>query len=349
MSYYGDYTPLTYERIKNKHARTQPYRGTENYPYVTRTHRHKFFVPVEVNGEIEYHMNYYWGYRKDLMSHAEYEQASQYMSNSQKRKWSIASPEYNEGQSFYYKYTKISEPYGILRKDNTLEITSTDMHQGLRMHLTDMLRGIYVMTDCLSGGAIITDTWRESSRRLKIPLFKGLRFNTETFEIHESSRFLIDVKRVDRTKSTKVMKERKDKFDLIKAFSKTMTKEVFVEEMKNIAQEYKIFKDDRTHYLRPDADDISIKQFDENPMDSMYLTLITKAVSNSRWIARDGDNTYYDPSWYAHKAEQHIKHNLKHLHDTFNHVKYWDFDKVYPQSRWDIEITDMQGNKIRQL
>ena len=61
------------------------------------------------------------------------------------------------------------------------------------------------------------------------------------------------------------------------------------------------------------------------------------------------DSLYYDVPWYARKAENELRLNLKYRHETFTKLKYWDFDKVYPQSKWGVDIFDINGNKLEQL
>jgi hypothetical protein len=343
---------LTYERFKNLHKNVAPYRGTNQIPYADRTHRHKFFSPVEVNGEIEYHLSYYWEWEREFMDMAEFEQAKEHMGKRLLNSWHQSSPDYCDGQSYYYKYYRDIKPYGILRSDNTLEIVSDNMHQGLRMHLSDNLsRGAYVMRDCNSGGSIITDSWREARRQLKLPIFKGMRFSIDTLEMHESSRYIIDVKRVDRKKSNEVLKSYKDSFTLMNTFYKSMDKDAFTSELKETAKEYLLDEDNQ--YIRPSvnrAHKIGAEMFKDNPMLASYLTILSGGYGNARWVAKmSSDSLYYDVPWYARRAENDLRLNLKYRHDTFTRLKYWHFDRVYPQSKWGVDIFDINGNKLEQL
>lgn len=336
---------FNYEGLKRIHELDKPYRGTNNYAYYDRNHRHKYFIPVEVNGETEYHMHYYWVWKEEYMSVADYEQAKEHMSKRELDKWHQYTLDNDVVIPYWRKWYKADKPYGIIRSDNTIEFVTDDFHQGLRMHLTDLTQKVF-MQDCKSGGTIITNHWYAPRQSFKRPVFMNMRISLDTFEPHESSRYTIDIKSLDRKKSNQLFKSHDDKFKLSETFYKTMDEKAFLDDVKELIN----------HHLPDGWDNESLKAlsvkanaiWDTNPIESSLLNMIANGVYNILWTSRN-DRLWYEPIKYFHKFKRIYKKHLQINNDVFNKQRFWDFDAYYPASNWAMELRDTNGNLLTQV
>ena len=336
---------FNYIGLKQIHETAKPYRNTNNYPYYDRNHRHKYFIPVEVNGEVEYHMHYYWKWTEQHMSVADFEQAKEHMGVRELEKWHQYTVDNDVPIPYWRKWYRADSPFGIIRSDNSIEFVTEDFHQGLRMHLTDMT-GKYFMRDCKSGGTIMVNHYYAPRQTYKRPMFMNMRVDLDTLEPHESSRYTIDIKTLDRKKSNELFKLQESKFNLLETFYKAMDEESFINDIKDIIKEF--------DEAQPNAHGHSALQhkaidlWDTNPVESSMMSIIGKGIYNIYWGVR-GDKLRYQPIEFFKCFKRKFRKDLQKTSDIFNKQRYWDFDAYYPTSNWDIELRDSNGNLLKQL
>lgn len=340
MSYDGN---ISYNRLMWICKNTKPYRNTNEYPYSDRHHRYKYFIPVEVNGKIEFKVHYYWGSEEIRYSMEEFERFSHTLSKIQREKYYRYESSVENGDIPYMsKFLTKHRPFGVVRDDNTIEILSDRMGQGDRMIISEQL-GVkaYFMQESSSGGVIFTDRYSQANRTLKRPAFKGMRFNITTGELHESSRYKINVKVVDRKKSNELLKEHKDKLAMLKMFYNTTDVATMSADMKGVITKEEM--DKSIDYLQR-AREI----WESDPVASSYYYMLGYYVGNAYWALRY-DNQLNPPSLIYKALITKIKKDLQGNSDIFTKHSYWDFDNMYPTARWGLEITDMQGNQLKQI
>ena len=337
MSYDGN---ISYNQLMWMYKNIKPYKNTNEYPYSDRNHRYKYFIPVEVNGKIEFNVHYYWGSVEDNVSMEEYERLKPMLTQRELGRYWMR--EGDHGIPYMTKWRHIHNPFGIVRDDNTIEILYDRMGQGERMIISEQL-GVkaYFMQESISGGVIFTDRYSQANRTLKRPAFKGMRFNITTGELHESSRYKINVKVVDRKKSNELLKEHKDKLAMLKMFYNTTDVATMSADMKGVITQEEM--DKNIDYLKR-----ARELWESDPVASSYYYMLGYYVGNAYWALRY-DNQLNPPSLIYRALITKIKKDLQGNSDIFTKHSYWDFDNMYPTARWGLEITDMQGNKLKQI
>ena len=340
---------FNYIGLKQIHETAKPYRNTNNYPYYDRNHRHKYFIPVEVNGEVEYHMHYYWKWTEQHMSVADFEQAKEHMGVRELEKWHQYTVDNDVPIPYWRKWYRADAPFGIIRSDNSIEFITEDFHQGLRMHLTDMT-GKYFMRDCKSGGTIMVNHYYAPRQTYKRPVFMNMRVDLDTLEPHESSRYTIDIKTLDRKKSNELFKLHQDKFNLLETFYKAMDEESFISDIKEVVKNFEALRPNGVYQYHSYSElkNMTNDIWDSNPVEASLMGIVGMGIHNIYWVAR-GDKIRHQPIEYFEQFKKLFKKSLQKSNEIFNRQRYWDFDAYYPTSNWDIELRDSSGNLLKQL
>lgn len=335
---------INYQQLTWLYQNAPPYKNTNEYPYAHRNHRHKYFIPVEVNGKIQFNVHYGWGSEEERYSMAEFEQFAYSLNKRQRDRYF-----YNEGSEkipYMSKWLTKHAPFGIVRDDNTIEIICEYMGQGDRMIISEQL-GIsaYFMQEASSGGVIFTDRYAQHRRKLKRPAFKGMRFNIDTGELHESSRYKIDVKVVDRKKSNQLMKEHVDKLSMIKMFYNSTDENTLIADMTDA-----IKQNDPEYFNNSNLNHIEKARqlWNVDPVVSSYFYVLGYYIGNAYWAVKY-NSSINPPKQIFKQLLPKLRKDLKGNADVFNRHTYWDFDNNYPSAKWGLEITDMQGNPIKQI
>jgi len=338
---------ISYKKLQEIVANIKPYRNTDEYPYASRTHRHKYFKVVEVDGKIEYHLYYWGGFVEDYLDPYEAEQMKEHDPEKFDKYHSALGYRWKNMANipYYSTWNHDKKPIFIVRDDNTAELTHNSLHQGSNMIWSQYLpHRVFAMKSSRAGGNII----KSYVHNLKIPVFKGFRYNIDTFELHESSRYSIDIPYVDRTKSNEVIKAEKEKLNIIKTFMNTLDNKSFADTVRDVFNEY-VSNDNADNY----HSEVILNKADElwqtDYVSASYLYMIGFGIHDMYWIASNNNPSRYKPIIYFEFFKRKFSDRLKTLHNTFTKVKYWDFDKNYPDSRWGIEVRDTKGNILVQL
>jgi hypothetical protein len=339
---------LKYERLKRITETQKPYRGTiDKYPFSDRKHNYKYFVPVEVNGEIEYHVGYYHDWQTESMTAEEFNAKKGSMDSKEfkkwreKEKWNSNARTY-EPTGYYEKDVKNPSVDLIIRSDNTAEIVTDNFHQGMRMIFSAYSYSNGVFQSSVNHGGIVYGR-RDSRGDIRIPIFKHMRFNMDTMEVHPSSKYIATYNTVDRKKSKEAMSIYQDKLNGAFAFITCMDKESFREDMDTVTAE--LIPDNVTSYYwgkqsQTEAEKLADSIFFEKPVEAIYLYMKSFHVG------------YYMSS-LAHPSDW-IK-GFKKKFAKYIHVKHDTFTKEYlthlenfKSSPWNIDIT-INGKMVERL
>lgn len=227
---------LNYNRLLKIVQTEKPYarRDTVDYPVLERKHSYKTFTPRLENGVTVFDIVYGTRTQREEILNAEHERdakANGYQVFVEPNKNGVMN---TDRSRFYYpKYPNI---LGIVRPDNTFEFTAKELHQGSSGYLAQMFSRddfvyAYINTSSRHGGVIMRaqpyQTTKDNNNRIFHPVFRGLRFNTKTLEPHESSRYEVNVYRVNRKASKDYMLRYETLFKVTETMMKAMDQEHF--------------------------------------------------------------------------------------------------------------------------
>lgn len=298
---------MNYEDLLRITKSTQPWRGTDEYPYAKRTMRDRYFVPrTQPSGEIWFHV-----------------------------------------------HDKVE--LGIMRPDNTFEFTNNVWISNLNsLNWYFLGRGKWLTQSNKHGGVII----RWVGTKDITPVFKNLRINLETGELHEDSKYVVHCKTSDIKRMNQIMQPYEEKFNLAKTFVKAMPIQTFLEDYMN-------FVDER--YSSPR--DYSITEFEfkgllqSDPVGAIYSYMHAINVGNVRnWHERqkeikkgNASQWWYgeDPSekdtlYFYDKVRQEFREKVLVEEDAFTYKSYSWENKRFPTSEWNT-VVEVNGKPMDRI
>jgi hypothetical protein len=339
---------LKYERLKRITETQKPYRGTtDKYPFSDRKHNYKYFVPVDVNGEIEYHVGYYHKWESETMIGEEFNDKKSSMDKGERKKWREETIWKKDSSGIertgnYIKDFKNPKVDLIIRSDNTVEIVTDSFHQGMRMIFSAYSYSNGVFQSSVNHGGIVYGR-RDNGVDIRLPIFKGMRFNMDTMQVHPSAHYIAKYRTVDRKLSKEAMSIYQDKLNGAFAFITCMDKESFREDMDTVTAE--LIPDNVTSYYwgsqsQNEAEKLADSIFFEKPVEAIYLYMKSFHVG------------YYMSS-LAHPSDW-IK-GFKKKFAKYIHAKHETFSKEYlthlenfKSSQWNIDVT-VNGKMVERL
>jgi hypothetical protein len=270
---------FTYDRLKTITESNKPYRGSTNrYPFQYRHQSSKYFFAEVVDGKTEYHVVYGKKWVEVEVTKEEHDKAYA-LNDGQEWQYRIRGV----APKVYVKQCQAPDVILIVRDDNTVEFTADELHQGTRYFLTDNVRG-YFEANCKLGGAV----YRNQHDGTTIPIFKGLRLNAQTMEVHESSKYEVRLPRVDRKKS----KASVAKYELPLMIAKTMLTmmdfDAFSNELKEATDELDKAFEGKTMWdrnVRSQMQQYALANMDSDPLRSVTLSMVAFDISHARSIA----------------------------------------------------------------
>lgn len=330
---------LNYARLEHIAKTDKPYRGTtNNFPIRNRRHSYKrFLVEQDEKGETVFKIVYgdRWG---------EEEVTKEYY-DAQANNWSGRVVTEHNGDKRYIQYTRDHNIVGIIRKDNTFELTADYMHQGTRGFLTSMM-GLYlsyIASSVRHGGTVykeITGTWRNHTVTKIIPLFKGQCINLDTMTSVVD--YEVRLPAVNRTRSKDVMAKYDDALKFNETMFKTMSSEVFEMSLREVYEEvfgktgYKWRNAERTRTML----DYASAQVNVDMYKAICATMIGEGIY-SAWTISCDDTQYairdYDSYKYFKSAKDKIASRVKIGGGAFD-VKVYKANEPYPSNRWGVSI-----------
>ena len=339
---------LKYERLKRITETQKPYRGTtDKYPFSHRNHNYKYFVPVEVNGEIEYHVGYYHKWQTETMTTEEFNAKKSSMPKielkkwREKEKWNTDARTY-EPTGYHEKDVKNPKIDLIIRADNTVEIVTDNFHQGMRMIFSAYSYSNGVFQSSVGHGGIVYGR-RDNGVDVRIPIFKHMRFNMDTMQVHPSAHYIATYRTVDRKLSKEAMSIYQDKLNGAFAFITCMDKESFREDMDNVTGE--LIPDNRTSYYwgsesQNKAEKLADSIFFEKPVEAIYLYM--KSFHVGYYLS-----SMAHPSDWIRVFKKKFAKYIHAKHDTFS-KEYLTHLENFKSSQWNIDVT-VNGKMVERL
>jgi hypothetical protein len=342
---------LSYERLEHITKTNKPYRGfTNEFPLTKRAHSYKrFIVETDANGNREFHIVYGYKYVDRYIDKAEY--------NAKQAEGLYVRVETQADNSVkYIVWDRHWNKIGIVRKDNTFELTATNMHQGTRYFMSSMFNNYVseVLGSIRHGGAIYrewTGTWNNKTITKVIPLFKGQRIDLETnssvldYEVHLS--------KVNRTRTKQIMAEYIESIQFNEVMFKTMSPEAFIASLQETYAEA-ITEGERwrssnavARMLEYATEHVKIDMFKSicATMMASHYRLWSYGSETSRTNAYSFD-TNTTPHDYYLKALKKIDRQIKIGANALDSVVYKS-NEPYPSNTWDITVLH-NGNLVRQ-
>jgi hypothetical protein len=339
---------LRYEWLKKITENVKPYRGTtDKYPFSDRKHNYKYFVPVEVNGEVEYHVGYYHKWYTDDMTGDEFNARKESMDKKELKQWHEKS-EWDSNARTYQKTGTYERNFKnpkvdlIVRADNTVEIVTDSFHQGMRMIFSAYSYSKGVFQSSVNHGGIIY-TWTELGVTKTIPIFKGMRFNMDTKEIYPSAQYIAKYRTVDRKLSKEAMSIYQDKLNGAFAFITCMDKESFREDIDSVTKE--LIPDNVTSYYwgsesQNKAEKLADSIFFEKPVEAIYLYM--KSFHVGYYLS-----SMAHPSDWIRVFKKKFAKYIHAKHDTFS-KEYLTHLENFKSSQWNIDVT-VNGKMVERL
>ena len=290
---------FNYQRLLKISETQEPYRGSENrFPFSNRKYGHKYFLKDMVDGVPQFRLCY------------------------------------------YYKNDPVTEPYvfGVVRSDNTIEFDMSGryMHQGLRQIMSSGYFSGNFSSSVRHGGIIYSKkidkenhTWRV------IPIFRGLRMNMDTLEIHESSKYTFVKKTLSREKSKALLAKYENAFKVAEVMYINLEQDKVSDIIKEIGREYfpKYWVENGNYgYVNIENPKEVMDKADEilesSPFDSfiLYINAINLWWKYSRNIKENYD-----------RAKKKIYKVIQKNNDVFN-VKEFDYTQNISSSVWSLDI-----------
>jgi hypothetical protein len=339
---------LKYERLKRITETQKPYRGTiDKYPFSDRNHNYKYFYPKEVNGEIEYHVGYYHKWGTESMTTEEFNAKKDSMDKGELKKWraeSIWDKDSSQIKStgFFVKDVKNSKIDLIVRSDNTVEIVTDNFHQGMRMIFSAYHYANGVFQSSVGHGGIVYGR-RDNGVDIRIPIFKHIRFNMDTMQVHPSAHYIATYRTVDRKLSKEAMNIYQDKLNGAYAFITCMDRESFNQDKQDVVEE--LMPDNKTTYYwgkeqRDNAIELAEKLFFEKPVEAIYTYM--KAFNVGYYLS-----SMAHPSDWIRVFKKKFAKYIHVKHDTFS-KEYLTHLENFKSSQWDIDIT-VNGKMVERL
>ena len=350
---------IRYSNLEQIVKTVKPYRGTQQYPthgnyYRNGSHRGKMFTVDEIDGEKVFRIHYGNSWNKVVVLESMIEELKKTgIKNIQSEKryeWVNGGyKETDEVENYYYNVVPCE--IGIVRPDDTLEITAEEnLGQGGRYYLEHYLIGYgRVYTDCRRGGVLLS-TYKGS--RYDFPLFEGIRINLETSMPCNDGVLKVFKNRIDRKEAKKLMANYKDMFDVSKVMLSQMSETVFTETVVDIFTEHGIVikeKDKPAPREMKHEEVIALAdklRIEGNHFDSAIMYAYAYDVAHISWRMR-----YYINGHYVFNPEHFMNINRViskriYLDKKPFKVKELVYGEPMPSSEWGYSVS-LNGEEVK--
>jgi hypothetical protein len=299
-----------------------------------------------VNGVKEFHLSYGSHYITHHWTQDEWNARQTKMTTRQLNRVDI----YKDQISYH---ETVPKKFGIVRSDNSLEITTDDADQGTRLMINSMIwQGISgsVVNSIRHGGTVFKTYTSDKI----VPIFKGLRvyIDRDEIRIHPDCNYKVVTRSLDKTKSSLVMKPYRKKLKFVETIFKTMDGNTFMVDFTDVIinadhpyldmiKKEGIWHDDIDIKAREYADSI----FESNPMNAMYHYMVSNNTNWIRYRIRDylenGNNALhnsrYNPISFFNDVKRKFERIKKLSSDIF--IKHtYHAGQPYPSSIWQIDV-----------
>jgi hypothetical protein len=335
---------LSWNRLTNITETQKPYRGTTNrYPVGDRKHNTKNFYVSEIDGEKVYRITYGTYHREHFVTKEVYD--------AEPDKYHERTWETDEAKRYCF-YEPVPNELGVVRSDNTFEFTAKHGYgQGHNSVISSWSIGFFCSSS-RHGGMI----YRDNSRSIFHPIFKGMRLEIETMQPHKDSIYQVVGKRVNRKEGKEFLKRYEDFYKVNEVMLKAMDYKSYMETACDVVSSLEIPTDRWGLY---DGDRKKLITYAEScinsaPLDAGVAFALAYEVKDvwSRLRAFTGNGH----SYYSREVElESIFTNLKRKLNNelyrknptvMKHVEY-QMGSLYPASQWGIDIY-VNGKEVEQ-
>ena len=299
---------FNYQRLLNISNTQEPYKGSDNrFPFSNRKYGHKYFLKEIVDGVPQFKLCY------------------------------------------WYRNDPVTEPnvFGIVRSDNTIEfaVDGHYIHQGLRQIMSGSYYKGYFSSSVRHDGIIYSRKVDEENGVWKtIPIFKGLRMNMDTMELHEDSKYTFAKKTINRQKSKALLDKYEDAFKVAEVMVISMDRDKIRDVINDVGREYfpECWVENGNYsYINihdKGYDEVmqkAITLLDTNPFDAY---MIFTNILNIWWRHRDDMKDNFT------RAKKKIFKAMRLYYDVFD-VKEFDHTQNLVASEWGIDVK-VNGNLV---
>jgi hypothetical protein len=330
---------FNYARLAEIADKDVPFRGTNRYPVENRRHTYKYFtIDTDTDGQRMFNIGYYHMHDKETITDEEYKEIvaktkSKRALNKlhQEDEWDEVNKRYNPTGN-HYRYLKNDRILATVRADNTIEFNETYYGQGDRHFLSGdgwTTKG-YFSTSVKHGG--MTYFLSNTKRKQGLPIFKGMRFNMTTLELHPDSKYIFKRRTVNRKKVKEAFKKYEQPLTLAKTMLSAMTSEVFKDDIGNVLAEYLGDEVAQSNWMGTDCRKKAMEIADsiilDKPLDAIYLYI--KSMHIRFYLSDKPIDTFT-------RVKHQLKKHLYYLNDTFDYDEY-DSTHPLPTSSWDMDL-----------
>lgn len=348
---------VRYSNLEQIVKTVKPYRGTQQYPthgnyYRNGSHRGKMFTVDEIDGEKVFRIHYGNSWNKVVVLESMIEELKKTgiknIQSQEHHDW--VNGGYKEtGEWEHYYYNVVPLEIGIVRPDDTLEITAEEnLGQGGRYYLEHYVIGYgRVYTDCRRGGVLLS-TYKGS--RYDFPLFKGIRINLKTAMPCNDGVLKVFKNNIDRKKAKELMADYRDMFDVSKVMLSQMSETVFTATVVDIFTECGVCVEGQTDSNRlghTDAIALADKlRIEGNYFDSAIMYAYAYDVAHMSWRMR-----YYSSGSYVFNPKHFMNIDRViskkiYLDKKPFKVKELVFGEPMPSSEWGYSIS-LNGEEVK--
>lgn len=355
---------LEYQSLLNITHNTDPYRGTKNkYPLVNRKQSYKYFISDYLNGEKVFRIFYGKTYREVFLPNDEAVAVA-----TARGEYVVKRP--SGGMPFYHE--SVPNEVGIVYPDNTFQLIAKSLSQGLCTVLNDLIGG-YMFRSSRHGGYVYNSLVSSRGQAVFHPLFKGIRFGLgEDKGVHESSKYQLFGRSVNRKESKKLMSKYADMFKVSEIMAKTMKPEDFVLTAVEVANDAygidildvniagHVYADEEKKYK---ALRMAEERLESAPLDALLIYAVVYQVDGMqlyrlfhqavaiKGLTASRHNAYYarllNPESVVEATKRKLSRDLYENTPEVMNVRELETGKPYGQSDWGFTLM-VNGKEVEQ-
>jgi hypothetical protein len=335
---------LSWNRLTGITETQKPYRGTTNrYPVGSRTQNTKNFYVDEIDGEKVYRITYGTHHIEHYVTKEVYEADTD---KYHERTW-----ETDEAKRYCF-YKPVPNQLGVVRSDNTFEFTSKHGYgQGHNSVISSWSQGFFY-TSSRHGGMV----YRDNSRGIFHPIFKGMRIQIDTMQPHKDSVYKAVGKRVNRKEGKEFLKRYEDFYKINEVMLKAMDYKAYMEVACDVVSSLEIATDKWGLYEEDRKKLITYAEscVNDAPLDAGVAFALAYDIKDvwSRVRAFTGaGSSYYSREIELESIFINLKRKLNNAlyrdNPTVMNLIEYQMGSLYPASQWGIDIY-VDGKEVEQ-
>jgi hypothetical protein len=335
---------LSWNRLTGITETQKPYRGTTNrYPVGSRTQNTKNFYVDEIDGEKVYRITYGTHHIEHYVTKEVYEADTD---KYHERTW-----ETDEAKRYCF-YKPVPNQLGVVRSDNTFEFTSKHGYgQGHNSVISSWSQGFFYCSS-RHGGMV----YRDNSRGIFHPIFKGMRIQIDTMQPHKDSVYKAVGKRVNRKEGKEFLKRYEDFYKINEVMLKAMDYKAYMEVACDVVSSLEIATDKWGLYEEDRKKLITYAEscVNDAPLDAGVAFALAYDIKDvwSRVRAFTGaGSSYYSREIELESIFINLKRKLNNAlyrdNPTVMNLIEYQMGSLYPASQWGIDIY-VDGKEVEQ-